>query len=132
MINRSVVIYYENLEEGRIGGYIAGALTGIGGVATGGQLAALHQAQYLSAAELEVKRRKGKLKDDLRKPDPKMNKRNLRSVLKGMVPLVGSIANVKLAKKRYDLDDKLKKEDAAKEKKKMVDKEIAKRKKKKK
>ena len=107
-MNRSVITY---LEEGRGMGTALAIGTGLGGAFTGGGYSGQWQAHKLQKAEMEKARREGKL--DFVKTDK--TGRILGHSLLGMIPGVGAISQYHVAKKRYDLEDELKREDLVKQ-----------------
>jgi hypothetical protein len=115
-MNRSVIQYLDNLEEGRGLGTAVAVGTGLGGAFTGGGYAGQWQSHKLQKAEMEKARREGKL--DFVKTDK--TGRVIGQGLLGMVPGVGAISQYLIAKKRYDLEDKLKEEDKKKEKEEVI------------
>lgn len=110
-INTKVFEILNEREGNKALGYTVGGLTGLVGA---GGLAGHYQSKKAEAAKRELDRREGKL--DLYKTD--RSGRHILHALGGSIPLVGGVTNILAAKKRYDLEDELEKQNKHKKHKK--------------
>ncbi len=99
------------IEESRSSSQLIGALTGLGGYATGGNINGLYNKHKQSLADTDVQQLTGE-PGSLTQNDNMLGK--VGHTLAGAIPIVGSVTNVMAANRRWDALDKLNAERAKK------------------